>query len=82
MSSASLRSFAAVRACLSSSRHGTDKYVGIDSDLHFRPAQPLAAASWISSRVAIFLLLSFSRPRKLSIFPAGRIALSDTRPPR
>jgi hypothetical protein len=40
--------------------------------LHFRSAQPFAAASLTLSRVATFLLLPASMPRKLSIFPEGR----------
>jgi hypothetical protein len=38
------------------------------------------AASLLSSRVAIFLVLPASKPRKASIFPAGRAAFSITRP--
>src|SRR6516162_3086383 len=60
--------------------HSANKDVRIDGDLHSWPAQPAAAASLISSRVAIFLVLPASKPRKASIFPAGRAALSITRP--
>src|SRR5947199_10657056 len=60
--------------------HRANQYVCIDRDIHFRPAQPLAAASLISSRVATFLVLPASRPTKLSIFPEGLAARSDIRP--
>ncbi len=60
--------------------HSADKDVRIRSKPHFCPAQPAEAASLISSRVATFRVLPASKPRKASIFPAGRIALSVTRP--
>ena len=57
-----------------------DKNIRIGSDSHFCFDQPAAAASFISSRVATFLVFPASRPRKLSILPCGRAALSVTAP--
>jgi hypothetical protein len=58
-----------------------NKDARIDSDLHSSPAQPDAAASLISSRVAIFLVLPASTPRKPSIVPFARAARSRSSPP-
>ena len=81
MCSALFSSFAAARACFSSSAcSGPQQDVGVDGDFHFWPAQPAAAASWISSSVAIFLVLPASTPIKPSILPVGRAALKATRP--
>src|ERR1700691_3984142 len=60
--------------------YGSDKDVRIGSDSHFCLDQPADAASFISSSVATFLVLPASRPRKSSIFPSGRAALSTTAP--
>ena len=58
-----------------------NEHIGVDRDLHGLADQPADAASLISSRFAVFLVLPAKQPMKSSIVPVGTAARGVTLPP-